>query len=108
MEQERSFMSFLGALGGGNVGSLLGGLGGNELVVFSNPRTIGTIIVDCTLTEGATDALEITQHPVEQGANVSDHAIILPCVITFRALWSNSSFSANGDPQYAVDVYNLL
>lgn len=111
-------MSFLNGLGG--LGGLLGGSGGiggalgsgnpsgNQLVVFSNPRSIGQIVIDCTLQETATDELEITQHPVQNSANITDHAIVKPCMITFRALWSNSSTNGNGDPGYALDIYNQL
>lgn len=111
-----SFLNGLGGLGGlfggsgGGIGGALGagGPSGNQLVVFSNPRRIGSIVIDCTLQETATDELEITQHPVQNSANITDHAIVKPCVITFRALWSNSSTNGNGDPGYALDVYNQL
>lgn len=98
-----------GSFGGtGNSFGGFGETGSTQLVVFTNPRTIGDIVIDCTLVEGATDELEITQQPVENSANITDHAIIKPCVATFRALWSNSSQNANGNTNYAVDVYNQL
>lgn len=102
------FGNFGGFGGTGTSAGGFGGVGSTQLVVFTNPRTIGDIAIDCTLMEGAVDELEITEQPVEGGANITDHAIVKPCVVTFRALWSNSSQNANGDTNYAIDVYNQL
>jgi len=44
-----------------------------------------------TIEEILTDKLEITDHPVQQGANISDHAIKLPAIISVRALYSDVS-----------------
>lgn len=76
--------------------------------VFSPIRSIGDIVIDCTVQEQTVDELEITSHPVQRSANVSDHAIVRPCVLTFRAGWSNSSPEAGGDSGYAQDVYNQM
>lgn len=37
-----------------------------------------------TLSENTTDILEITQHPVQQGASISDHAYKRPVVLTIQ------------------------
>jgi hypothetical protein len=76
--------------------------------VFSPIRSIGDIVIDCTVQEQAVDELEITSHPVERSANISDHAIDKPCVLTFRAGWSNSSPEASGDSGYAQDIYDQM
>lgn len=72
-------------------------------------RMIGTIMADCTISEDGTDETTITQHPVEQGAAITDHAFENPPGIVINAMWSNSSIAANGDPNYCDTIYkNLL
>ncbi len=46
------------------------------------------------LTESATDALEITQQPVQQGASISDHVFKKPVTFSMQMLFSdNAQFS---------------
>lgn len=71
-------------------------------------RQIGTMIADCTITEDGIDELTITEHPVEQGAAITDHAFVNPPGITILAKWSNSSPQANGDPGYCTIIYDNL
>ena len=52
----------------------------------------GILIPDVVIEEQHTDTLIVTTHPVQQGANISDHAYRMPAVVTVRAAWSNSSF----------------
>lgn len=40
-----------------------------------------------TLHEECSDSLQITQHPVEQGSTISDHAYKLPAQLTIRIVW---------------------
>jgi hypothetical protein len=83
-----------------------------ETVVISARRSIsgpgGTLNIDCSIEEQGVDTLTITEHPVEIGATISDHAYINPARLTLRAGWSNSSSLAGGDENYVVDVYNFL
>jgi hypothetical protein len=59
--------------------------------VFLQPhRTIGTIIPECAVEEHHSDRLQVTQHPIEIGANISDHAYMLPFEVTLRYGWSNA------------------
>src|SRR4051812_36617629 len=44
------------------------------------------------------DELEITSHPVEQGATVSDHAYKLPSSLTMQLGWTTSSSLASAAP----------
>lgn len=53
-------------------------------------RSIGKIIAQVTVEEKHHDELEVTQHPVEQGANIADHAFKRPNELTLRVAWSNS------------------
>ena len=71
-------------------------------------RSIGGIVADATIEEIGIDELAITDHPVEQGAAITDHAYKRPARLLIRAGWSNSSLRALGNPNYAQDVYNQL
>jgi hypothetical protein len=68
-------------------------------------RNIGGFIADVTVEEIHTDLLEVTDNPVEQGADVTDHAFVKQPNLLIRAGWSNSSLQAGGDPNYVTDTY---
>lgn len=51
---------------------------------------INTISVDATLEEVGTDMLQITEHPVEAGANITDHSFYRPAELTMHCGWSNA------------------
>lgn len=53
-------------------------------------RKIGSIVANVTIDERHEDRLVITQHPVEQGAQISDHAYKMPASVVLRVAWSNS------------------
>jgi hypothetical protein len=50
---------------------------------------IQTLIPDCTLEEVYEDKIQITSHPVEKGANISDHAFMLPKTVEMRIAWAD-------------------
>lgn len=56
-------------------------------VTGSNP--IG-IIANITVEERHTDELQITEHPVESGAMITDHTFKRPAEVVVRCAWSNS------------------
>lgn len=99
-------MSSISAIGTVLAGAL-------EDVLLRTSRSIGTIIPQCVVEERAVDELEITEHPIQQGANITDHAFSKPTAITARYGWSNSGSIFNlttggivsSDPQ---DIYNQL
>ncbi|WMT13133.1 phage baseplate protein [Serratia fonticola] len=54
-------------------------------VLFSQQRRrIGAIVPSVVISEKHSDALEITEHPVEIGAPVSDHAFKRPAEVTME------------------------
>lgn len=61
-----------------------------QSIVVRPRRRIGTFAAQVTLEEVHTDALEITDHPVQQGASISDHAFLRPAQLVIQAAWSNS------------------
>lgn len=71
-------------------------------------RNIGGIVADVTVEENHTDELVITEHPVEQGADITDHAYKRPSSVTIKCAWSNSSSAALGSPFYVQLVYTQL
>lgn len=74
-------------------------------VLISPQRMMGGIIPDCVVEERGSDRLMITEHPVEQGATISDHAYKLPAEVTLRYAWSDSSGMSEG---YAKATYDLV
>lgn len=68
------------------------------------PKTIDSIDIGCFIEEAATDELQITEHPVEKGAQITDHAFKLPAEVTIQCGWSNSDLRAVVDS--AVAAYN--
>lgn len=76
--------------------------------VYVRPvRSIGGLIMDVTIEETHTDELEITEHPVEQGAAVTDHAYLKPCTVTIRAGVSDSGGQSAGERR-SVEAYEAL
>lgn len=63
-------------------------------VQLPNGSTLPDIIAQATFEEKHTDDLEITEHPVEQGAMISDHAYKRPAKLVMNLGWSNSPSSS--------------
>lgn len=72
-----------------------------------------------TITENTIDALEITQQPVQQGANIADHAFKKPITLSIQIMFSSSILPSVGlslssglsisPPQSLATIYqNLL
>lgn len=77
----------------------------NFALITTGQRQIGTLIPDVTVREVMRDELVITDHPVEKGASISDHAFIRPSEIEMQVGWSDST---GGYVGYARDVYEAL
>jgi hypothetical protein len=65
-----------------------------ELAIFSPQRTIGNIVAQVTIEEEHHDKLVVTKHPVQQGAQISDHAYKMPANLIIHAGWSNSGLES--------------
>jgi hypothetical protein len=61
-------------------------------------------VADVTESEEHRDELYITEHPIEAGANISDHAYKRPAQVQLRLGWSNSA-PFNFDPYYINSIY---
>jgi hypothetical protein len=53
--------------------------------------SIGGIAIQATIEEEGSDSVTVTDHPVEAGAQISDHAFVRPPELVLRCGWSNSS-----------------
>lgn len=77
-------------------------------------RSIGGVVAYVTLKETHEDEVTITEHPLEKGSVVADHAIKQPAQLTIECGWSNSppitGISLSGTPpQLSVqEVYQEL
>jgi hypothetical protein len=85
--------------------SLLSYTSGGDVMVRP-VRSIGGLYPGVVVEESHEDALEITEHPVEQGAAVNDHAFKKPQVVTIRAGVSDSVEWGGDRP--SVEFYEKL
>ncbi|UGB47003.1 hypothetical protein LQ772_06845 [Frateuria edaphi] len=81
-------MSILSALGLATLGQVVD-------VLLRHRRAIGTIVPQVVLEEQAIDDLFISSHPVERGANITDHAVKQPVQLLMRCGWSYSGTLTN-------------
>lgn len=59
-------------------------------IFLRTPRALGPVIPQVAVEEVHRDQVAITDHPVEQGAAISDHAFKLPAELVIRYGWSSS------------------
>jgi hypothetical protein len=83
--------------------SLLGEL--SYALIQPSARAIGMIFADVTVEESHRDEVIITQHPVEGGGVITDHAYKRPAEIEIRCGFSNSSAGYVG---YVQEQYRAL
>jgi hypothetical protein len=58
--------------------------------------SLDDIIAQAVIEERHSDELEITSHPVEQGASIADHAFKHPAEVILTMGWSNSPSQSGG------------
>lgn len=74
-------------------------------LIQPSARAIGMIFADVTVEESHRDEVIITQHPVEGGGVITDHAFKRPAEIEIRCGFSNSSAGYVG---YVQEQYRAL
>ena len=74
-------------------------------LVMMNQRSFAGIIPHVVIEEAGDDELRITDHPVEVGAAITDHAFKMPVVLVMKAAWSDSTAGAVG---YVRRIYDQL
>lgn len=67
-------------------------------------EALAPIIAQATIEEMHNDELEITEHPIEEGAVISDHAYMRPAEVVIRCAWSNSPSGLTSFISQAVGV----
>lgn len=95
-------MSFVDAVAGI---AEIGDIAAPYALFYSNPRFIGTLVMDVTVREVHTDEDTITVHPVETGTPVSDHVFRNPYVVEISC---GASDSTGGYVGYVQDVYQAF
>ena len=68
---------------------------GLQAILVRPKRNIGAFIANVTIEEQHQDDIQITDHPVEVGASITDHAFRKPSSLIIKAGWSNSPSAAN-------------
>ena len=63
---------------------------GLDTILIKPKRQIGPLVAQVTIEEVHDDETEITEHPVEMGAIIADHAFIRPAELTIKMAWSDS------------------
>ncbi|AHB06347.1 hypothetical protein U875_14030 [Pandoraea pnomenusa 3kgm] len=63
-------------------------------VMMIIPKMLGTIRIGVTIEEVYNDELQITEHPVEQGAATTDHAYKRQPDVILKCGWSNADYAA--------------
>ncbi len=61
-----------------------------DLITLTTQGKIGDVTIQATLQEVASDSLQLTEHPIEQGAAITDHAYKRPAEVMLSCAWSNS------------------
>lgn len=91
-----------------------------DFIQLTPRSSIGGIEIQATLEEIHNSTVQITEHPVELGAEITDHAFKKPDEVVLRCAWSNSSHQAllgtvqrlfSGElsgADYVSDVYSQL
>lgn len=64
-----------------------------SLVFRNGPTKIDTVELDVSITESHSSEVTITDHPVERGANISDHSRPEPDKLTIEGLITNTPFN---------------
>ena len=86
-------------------------LGADELVEIKT--NIGGLFFDAVLSTDTTDSLTITSHPVQNGANISDHAFNNPTIISMEIAMSDAMASVltgqfGGTNSRSITAYRML
>lgn len=77
-------------------------------IIPNDDSVFADIIAHAVIEENHNDTLEITDHPIEQGASISDHAFKLPAEVTLTLGWSNSLSEVGGILKTAVGVLSAV
>lgn len=75
-----------------------------DVASFFPRRVVGPFTATVTLEEVGTDELEITQHPVQQGASITDHAFVKPSTLNLKLMWNADDAPLSETYQNLLDL----
>jgi hypothetical protein len=78
------------------------------LIYSAGRAQIGELIVDAAISEQHSRDSEVSEHPVEVGANITDHVRVKPDQLAMEVLWSNSPLVGATSPGRAEEAYEKL
>lgn len=70
---------------------------------YTGPTMIGDLALDCTVTETHTATSTVTEHPVESGANITDHIRPEPVQLSITGIVSDTPIGAR-EVQRAIKI----
>lgn len=76
----------------------------NEQATFFPQRSIGSFVATVTISEEATDELEVTSHPVQYGADITDHAYRKPSELKVAIMQGHSDTPLTEVYQQLLDM----
>jgi hypothetical protein len=79
-----------------------------DTVLLKTQRSIAGIFPDVTIEEHHTDEIEVSRHPIEQGAPISDHAYKRPAQLTMRVGWSDSTVGLIGNQFIGIGLEGAI
>jgi len=91
-----------------NVAFNAGAIAAVNLLTIKPLRSMAGFTADAVLEEAHNDDLTITDHPVETGSTISDHAFKMPAEVTLTYGWSAANLAAYGNPDYLQQIYQQL
>lgn len=65
-----------------------------DLLSFAPKGSIGDLTIPAMIEEIHIDTMRVTEHPVEMGAAITDHAYVRPREVVIKCGWSNSTLDA--------------
>ena len=74
-------------------------------LIMRHSTSIGSIMPHVLVEENDDDRLAITEHPVENGATISDHAFLLPKTCDLKIGWGDSN---GGHAGASIEEYEAL
>ncbi len=70
---------------------------------YTGPTLIGDLALDCTVTETHTATSTVTEHPVESGANITDHIRPDPVQLSITGIVSDTPIGSR-QVQRSIDI----
>jgi hypothetical protein len=84
-------------------------------IIPQGGRLLGDIVPDLVISESTTDSWEITTHPVQQGASISDHKYRKPTTLKLSMMFKgddssdlNTAYQKLLDLQASTEIFSVM